>query len=227
MKKITSFSKSNSQEFDFCFLNKILYNKNLLRENSVFSSSSSLYDNNDFLSLIPSKKQSLFLTNSFNSKIILYKSRSLNLFSFELNNAYFSNRYKLIVQNLNKSLFCLSNFYLSNFLFANKNTYLYIIKPIKGGFTCYYNGILGFCTKKSFSFFCYKYFLNFLKLSLTNKINNLYKNTIYIYMPKKILVSINVKIRIYPEYLKKRKYSNKYNNLQNKLNIIFGFDNKI
>jgi hypothetical protein len=197
-------------------LNKYLYNKGLLREEFLINDKKSiLIDNKDSLFLISSKfKRQLSFNN--NIKLYNYNSKSLNLFSFELNRSYFSNSYKNILINLNRILFVLNklNIFEKNFYF------ILIIKPKKGGFLCYYNGILGFLPNYNFFYYAYTFLKNFINFSLKFKFSYLNFNNIRNNSYLKFPISI-IKTKIYPLYKKKKifKYKNKFST---KLNILFG-----
>jgi hypothetical protein len=215
MKKISNFLDS----YNFNLFNKYVYNKGVLREKTVTNNQKSIIlDTNDFL-VLTSVTDKIKLNFNNNLKLYYYNSKSLNLFSFELNRLSFSNSYKSLITNFNRVLFCLNE--LNNL--KTNSFYVLIIKPKKGGFTCYYNGILGFLPKYKFFFYAYKLINNFINLSSKSKFSYLNSKTLNSNLSLKFPIS-RIKTQIYPLYKKKKRKSKFHHNnkFSIKFNILFG-----
>jgi hypothetical protein len=226
MKKITFFFKNKSTNLDFNFksLNKNLYNKSLFRDKLYKSKKSFLIDNNTRFDLVSLKKD-LLVSASFNSKLYSFKSCGSNLFFFNLNKFSFSNLYEYFILKLNKLLYCLNFFSLLQFKNNKINSlYVYIIKPLKGGFLSYFNGVIGYFSMLSFFSYFRVYFSKIFLLSLNKKIKTFFY---FNYLPKRFPI-LNLYLRIYPDYLKKTdkniwSLNKKLLKLSNKLHISFTF----
>jgi hypothetical protein len=82
------------------------------------------------------------LTNSFflNTKLVNFKHKLRNTFRFILSTTVF-NKCVSFISNFNKTLNCVFNLKKSYILdFA----YFLLLKPGRGGYTCLYNGVVGF-----------------------------------------------------------------------------------
>jgi len=177
LKKICSKNTPTEKTlFDKKILNKKLYGKVLLRYSNILQTTSCQLDDSFGI---------LNVSTSLLTKNIVYKKKGISSGrSFFLKDFVYLNRFNkclkfkgLLAVNQTKSSFSNSfSKFLDKLQNFKRNSSMFILSPIKGGFTCYSSGVIGFLPRSH------------LKLILL-KIFNLFKQKIkYLRSP---LYSIN------------------------------------
>jgi len=160
MKKIINSNYTNS--LDFNLLNSTLYNKNFSR--GSVNNDTIILDNGNLFSYYPLKnsinvnqKKIGFSFNSFFK--IFVNNKNINV-RFLLCTFIFSTYFKNFIFFLNKLLY-----YFLQRRILNKSrffsSFFLLLLPIKGGFSCSYNGVVGFL----FNYSLKSIFIKFLKSS--------------------------------------------------------------
>lgn len=163
LKKICSkYSSTEKLLFDKKLLNKKLYGKVLLRNSNILSTTSCQLDDS-FGNFNVSR--SLLIKNIVYKKNVILSGRSFFLKDFVYLNRF--NKYLkfkgLLAVNQTKLSF--SNSFsklldkLQNF---KRNSSMFVLSPIKGGFTCYSSGVIGFLPRSHLKLILLKIF-NFFK----------------------------------------------------------------
>ena len=191
-------NKFNLDNIFFNFLFKKLYNKILVRGSILNKKNSVLIDSGDsFYSMLPKNTSKIPVSGtSINSAKYTFKSLLNDSICFKKELPFFFNSSEKIVSCLRQVLFCLSALKLNK----NFKVFFLILKPVKGGFKCFYSGVKGFLPLSHFKKIYYS-----VKFSCINFLSRL-NYFIFCTQPDTLfrLCVLKLKIFVCPGFQKKR-----------------------
>jgi hypothetical protein len=180
-----------------------------------------LIDSNYELSSFFSPNKSIIMGAFFSNRRFFFKSNNLDSIrfkSFLIKKIHFSFKYST---DLYKKIKTISK--------SKKAVVIYLIKPIKGGFSSLFCGFLGFLPRKGVCFFLIKLILNFCKKK--HSFSNLFFFIDYHQSKKYFYATVpfsRLKISFYPTFTLYKSYRNKYvlRRFKSSFNTIFLIEKK-
>jgi hypothetical protein len=191
-----------------------LYTKSFIRGSILGKKNTNFLDNSLFFSSFINTNDNI--PDFLNVKPVIFKNIYFTPVHFLHNVSFFQNDFSLLILSLNKALLTLNKLKI-------EKVHLFLLKPLKAGFRCVFNGIFGFIFLKSLESIWVSFEINIKKTLNIKKImflNNFYKNYLNLFL--KPTTSITFEFLFLP-CLKRKKFSKRFKTFKfsNFLNIVF------